>query len=497
MAPLSGKVTYVIESNYYQRGDTDICDGIVVWGERVGDYNIRGYDHNTETYFDIPSSGDEIQPTVSGSLIVFSYEKTQNSIYHLYGYDLDNPGVGVFPIDTYNSWHGIPDMHGDILVWQDNRNGNADIYYMNMADASPSPVRVTTSSGADQSPAVWGSTIVWQNGSGDIYRYNINTGITTAVCTATETQRDPYVYDNYILWTDWRSGTPYTYYYDLDNPGANGTQLTTVRSWEPAMYGSIAVWSQSGTTTSTDVYGIDFDDLASGAFPIANSNYQDVVPEIWGPLVAWFESSSSGTSQKVMLADLDAVPDTTGPSTSSVRVYPAFTRNGPVDVSATIDDSASGDAEIEEAEYFIDAVGATGTGTALAADDGAFDESVEQVTATIAVAGLDPGVHTMYVRGKDENGNWGAVSARNFYIMPPMVPISITTILGGNLSHASQFMGMLGSELPCIISEPVAAHLDLAQSYIELASSLSNPIAANGALSKAMAALQDAYMSIE
>lgn len=100
--------------------------------------------------------------------------------------------------------------------------------------------------------------------------------------------------------------------------------------------------------------------------------------------------------------------DTTGPAASAVSVAPNTTLGG-LDITATIDDSASGNANIAAADYYIDTPGNL-PGT-LAAVDGAFDEPVEAVQANLpaaAVAALSSGSHTVYVRGQDANGNWGS-----------------------------------------------------------------------------------------
>lgn len=47
----------------------------------------------------------------------------------------------------------------------------------------------------------------------------------------------------------------------------------------------------------------------------------------------------------------------------------------------------------------------------MAATDGSFNSTTENVTATINTTGLSQGRHILFLRGKDQNGNWGAVSA--------------------------------------------------------------------------------------
>jgi FtsP/CotA-like multicopper oxidase with cupredoxin domain len=104
-------------------------------------------------------------------------------------------------------------------------------------------------------------------------------------------------------------------------------------------------------------------------------------------------------------------PPGTGPTTGPVALAPNPT-DGSVDV--TLSTSISGPSSITNAEYFVDATGADGSGCALTV--GANTGSVS-VSATIpAAAGATPpcadlttlahGDHTFYVHGSD--GTWGA-----------------------------------------------------------------------------------------
>jgi hypothetical protein len=88
-------------------------------------------------------------------------------------------------------------------------------------------------------------------------------------------------------------------------------------------------------------------------------------------------------------------------------------------VHATVNDSATGNSNIAAAEYFVDVVGAAGTGVVMTATDAAFDSPLEGVDATIppaVLAALLTGNHPVYVRGRDAAGNWGPVAAANLAV---------------------------------------------------------------------------------
>ncbi|WP_076263962.1 multicopper oxidase family protein [Intrasporangium flavum] len=117
------------------------------------------------------------------------------------------------------------------------------------------------------------------------------------------------------------------------------------------------------------------------------------------------------------------VVDKTGPAASAVSVVPD-PNNGlqPVNgatpsvrLSATLTDnpSAVGAAQstVAAAEAFVDTLGSPGSGIPLEASDGAWSGPVENAYLDIPLATvrqMTEGSHTLWVRGRDAAGNWGA-----------------------------------------------------------------------------------------
>lgn len=111
-------------------------------------------------------------------------------------------------------------------------------------------------------------------------------------------------------------------------------------------------------------------------------------------------------------------------------------------LSATINDtrysSRNGSEPVQtisQAEYYIDTPPWISGATAIpmAAADGSFNSSMEAVTTVVATSGLTQGRHTLFIRGKDQAGNWGAVSAIFLTVLrsdnqpPDANDLSITT----------------------------------------------------------------------
>ena len=114
-------------------------------------------------------------------------------------------------------------------------------------------------------------------------------------------------------------------------------------------------------------------------------------------------------------------PDTLDPAVAAAPVAVGSSTL----LTATVDDTryntvAVPTQSIAEAEVYVDVPPwSGGTAQALSASDGTFDETVEPVEGLISTTGLAPGRHTLFVRGRDAAGNFGAVSAEFLYVVDP------------------------------------------------------------------------------
>jgi FtsP/CotA-like multicopper oxidase with cupredoxin domain len=116
----------------------------------------------------------------------------------------------------------------------------------------------------------------------------------------------------------------------------------------------------------------------------------------------------------------------TGPVTSAVLAAPNPT-NGLVDVALTATVINSNSTVAAAAEYFIDAVGADGTGTAMTLVPATTSYTATLLAAT--VAGLTQGPHTLYVHGRDATNAWGQTGSTvlNFDNVGPLTsPLAFT-----------------------------------------------------------------------
>ncbi|MBI3766698.1 MAG: hypothetical protein HY277_09405, partial [Ignavibacteriales bacterium] len=200
---------------------------------------------------------------------------------------------------------------GAIIVWQDNRNGNADIYAQHVAADSTKQwtangIPVCTEAHEQTAPAiirdnVGGVIIVWQdyrNGNADIYAQRIDAGGTPTwtsdgviVCSATNDQVNPaIVKDNaggaVIVWQDLRNNSDYDIYAQRVSSGG------------------ASLWSSNGVVISDKVnhqrYPQLIDDGSNGAI-IVWEDFGNGDADIFAQHVA-SDGSRQWTSTGVIIA---------------------------------------------------------------------------------------------------------------------------------------------------------------------------------------------------
>jgi beta propeller repeat protein len=108
-----------------------------------------------------------------------------------------------------------PSTDGLTAVWQDNRNGNWDIYALDLKSGQETQI---TKDLADQTnPDVDNGVIVWQDkrkGGWDIYSYDISAKKERIICADPGDQTEPRIGAGRIVWTDNRDGNEDIYIYE-------------------------------------------------------------------------------------------------------------------------------------------------------------------------------------------------------------------------------------------------------------------------------------------
>ncbi|MFA5375186.1 MAG: hypothetical protein WC455_05455 [Dehalococcoidia bacterium] len=112
-----------------------------------------------------------------------------------------------FVICNASDSQSSPHISSNIIVWTDDRNGNADIYGYNIGNGSEFPVCTNSSDQTNPDVDHESDTVVWQddrNGNNDIYGYNISAGTEFIICNESHYQVFPSVSGNTVVWNDFR-----------------------------------------------------------------------------------------------------------------------------------------------------------------------------------------------------------------------------------------------------------------------------------------------------
>jgi len=265
----------------------DIYGNIIVWYDDRNNPGINpdiyGYNLSTHTEFFICTHLHWQQnPAIHGNIIVWEDYRDDLGGWtdcNIYGYDMGPDGiygtlddVGEFQITTDINGQYLPDIYGNIVVWADDRNGiaNRDIYGYDMGTDGifgtgddVGEFQITTDTNGQYYPAIYDNIVVWQdyrNGplNSDIYGYNLSTHTEFQVITDTMCQYVPAIYDNIVVWVHGPAGLPSNY----DIYGCNLSTHTVFPivtypnnlQQDPAIYDNIVVW-QDSRTWPDDIYG--------------------------------------------------------------------------------------------------------------------------------------------------------------------------------------------------------------------------------------------------
>lgn len=171
----------------------------IVWQQRNNcnddwdiHYMIFGEQSDGKLWFGsnigIEKEGNQILPSVYDKKIV--YQDDRNGNWDIYLYDIEY--LNETRITSDDNEQILPKIHGNILVWQDNRNGNWDIYMYDISTCSTTAL--ATSSNPEIRPNINERWIVWYERTSDglwhLWGYEIATGLKKEIDTTLVSHED-------------------------------------------------------------------------------------------------------------------------------------------------------------------------------------------------------------------------------------------------------------------------------------------------------------------
>jgi len=254
------------------------------------------------------AAGSQTYSAISGDIVVWEDSRNGTNNPDIYGYDLATKTE--FPICTAAGVQGCPAISGDIVVWQDFRSGtdNPDVYGYDLATKTAFPI--CTAAGNQGMGAISGDIVVWQDNRNDtdthddspnwdIYGYDLATHTEFPICTAPWAQQDPQISGDIVVWCDGRSGAD-IYGYDLATKAEFPVCTAAEAQVYPAISGDTVVWADfrnvdpdAPLPPPLDAYDIYGYDLATRTeFPVCTAPGQQDMPAVSGGTVAWPDKRS-------------------------------------------------------------------------------------------------------------------------------------------------------------------------------------------------------------
>ena len=156
---------------------------------------------------------------------------------------------------------------------------------------SPGEFQITNDPWNQYDPSIYGDIVIWQdyrNGNSDIYGYNLQTQEEFPICVDPNGQVDPEIHGNIVVWEDLRSGTTDIYGFNLETHKEFQITKDQRKNSDPAIYENIVVWSYR-----EDIHGFNL--LTGEEFQITNNPRQQNNPEIYNNIVVWEDTRDLGS----------------------------------------------------------------------------------------------------------------------------------------------------------------------------------------------------------
>ena len=184
--------------------------------------------------------GEQMHPAISGTRV--AWQDNRNGNWDIYYKDLPGGAETLVTSDVFDQ--SMPDVYGGRIVWQDARNDDGDIYGYDTA--TEQEFAICTDGGSQERPVISGDWVAWQDysaGNWDIYAYNFSTMEKIRITSHERDQMHPAIEGSTILWQDYRHGLGEIYGFDLDSSVETRLTNNIDNQTSPVLSGNIYVWT--------------------------------------------------------------------------------------------------------------------------------------------------------------------------------------------------------------------------------------------------------------
>lgn len=254
-------------------------------------------------------------PTISGARVV--WQDNRNGNYDIYLYDLVTDTETRITDEAADQTY--PAISGTRVVWADMRNGNYDIYLCDISTGVET--RITDEAAGQFAPCISGTRVAWadvRNGDLDIYAYDLVTKAEMRITDESEPQTYPSISGARVVWEDYRHGTADIYAYDISTGVETRITDEPAGQYYPGISGKRVAWMDERNGDS-DIYLYD---LASGTETrITDDPRVQGWPRISGGRVVW--QDYNGSDYDVYTYDLATGQETTVAQGTATQEHPS------------------------------------------------------------------------------------------------------------------------------------------------------------------------------
>jgi TolB protein len=277
----------IAENNRRDNMKLNKTHGIIIIVLFLSFFSVKGYEPQPSG-----KTSTQLYPKIYGDIVV--WEDDRHGDLDIYGYNIEEgkeflisrdeedqrlPAKG----DQFN-----PAIGENYVVWQDKRNGNWDIYRYNLETQKEFPI---IENREDQiHPAIYQHIIVWEDTRDHrrcIYWYNFSTEEGDFVSPAQYAQSYPAIYGTVVVWREYRYPHYYIYGYDLSIEEELSIATNRIDHANPAIYKDIVVW-EDGRNGNWDIYGYNLE--TQEEFQITEHISDQLLPAVYGDIVVWQDS---------------------------------------------------------------------------------------------------------------------------------------------------------------------------------------------------------------
>jgi beta propeller repeat protein len=259
----------------------------------------------------IAKAGYELLPRIHGSWVVYVDDSNNLFAYNLGGHE-DRKIASA----SVSAWEWA-EIYGSKVVWSDNRKDSVgDIYTYDLQLGTEKII--SSYSGSQSHPYIYKDIIVWQddrNGNWDIYMYDLVTSKETAISTDASDEMYPCVYGKLVIW--WTKNAENSFWgyhltsYNIDTKQKTQLNNLVMMAVPLDMYENRIVYQDMGRTgVYEDIFMFDLN--TNMEIPICTKSGGQIRPRIFGDRIVWGDTRNSDGIDKtdVYMYDLSTKEET-------------------------------------------------------------------------------------------------------------------------------------------------------------------------------------------